>query len=412
MSTDNNIPQEAVTQSINEQLIAVLRPVLHSLPLEVVEAAIPAEARINGNLVDDAAAKWVKETAPDQVLALMGPLSLESFPKEDIIAHVRRHYSKEIFEPTELLSLLDYEINGTGRITEEKVCDWVENFGSQSAETWIQNASPSEVFELMAWDSEWVERELVAALGEAMGRSLDILDLFSSSDISEFLSEINLSEYLYGSDLAEALVEVCDFDDIVSAANDWDVECWIRNQDLDDWMENFPHEDRQTWMLENLGMLESEDIINFLRNEGTDIQITDLYGDDQIMEWVTDNWYLPDLIDNHYDWSDALEAVITHASSQTIGEAVTEHFSFSEIADQYGQRVVKDYIDYYIHEENLSIDKVFSKTEIMNYVQCYEVTEWYHPEMIRRNLSPTDIWSVTQTLESLLVKVNELVGNQ
>jgi hypothetical protein len=87
MSTDNNIPQEAVTQSINEQLIAVLKPVLHALPLEVVRAAIPAEARSG---------------------------DINSVSKEDIIAHVRRHYSKQIFEPEEFISLVDWYITVKG----------------------------------------------------------------------------------------------------------------------------------------------------------------------------------------------------------------------------------------------------------------------------------------------------------
>jgi hypothetical protein len=109
MSTDNNN-----TQAINKQLIAVLRPVLHSLPLEVVKAAIPAEAK-SAKITDEAGAKWVKETAPDQVLGLMGwPSPGDMFSKEELIGYVRRFWSTEIFEPEEFIPLVHWYITIKG----------------------------------------------------------------------------------------------------------------------------------------------------------------------------------------------------------------------------------------------------------------------------------------------------------
>ena len=56
---------------------------------------------------------------------------------------------------------------------------------------------------------------------------------------------------------------------------------------------------------------------------------------------------------------------------------MAQHFSFSGIVNQY------------------------DKSDIMNYVQCYEVTEWYHPEMIRANLNPSDIFTAEHMLADL-----------
>jgi hypothetical protein len=306
MSTDNNIPQEAVTQSINEQLIAVLRPVLHSLPLEVVKAATPAEAR-GGDITDEAAAKWVKETAPDQVLALMGPLSLESFPKEDI--------SKFLSE----IDLSEY-IEDQGLISYEEAQEWVKNH-------------------------------------------VPLSDMYSTQDLIKHLKECSRSSEIFDSSELAQLFHMAD---------------------------DKPEMDE---------LYDYHEIGEFI----SDRDIGDFVDSETLSEWVCDNVYLADLIDDHYGWDDAAEVVSSHVSLDTVANEYAESDVEEWVKGEYDALSKYDVSEFRQHfcNECITLGQVYSKSDIMDYVQDYEVTEWYHPEMIQANLSPSDIFTTTQMLENL-----------
>jgi hypothetical protein len=153
----------------------------------------------------------------------------------------------------------------------------------------------------------------------------------------------------------------------------------------------------------------------------TDRSIGDFIDDEVLMDYVTDSVYLADLIDDYYGWDDAVEAVSTHVS-------------LSQVAEQYDESDVEDWVKheydalskYEVREfrqrfcdECITLDQVYSKSDIREYVQGiaindvydesqireyvqgYGVTEWYHPEMVRDNHEPSDFFTPAQMLENL-----------
>lgn len=275
MSTDNNNP----TQSINEQLIAVLRPVLHSLPLEVVKAAIPAEARDSG-------------------------FNFKGVNKSDVVPALERAWDckltlDDLFPADLILDYMNEYIADQGLMSHEEAQEHVKDH---------------------------------VPLG----------DMYSTEELIEHLRESSRAGEIFDSNQLAQLFHMAD---------------------------DKPEMDE---------LYDRDEIGEFI----TDRDISDFIDSDTLAEHVTDSVYLADLIDDYYGWDDAVEAV-------------SSHVSLSEVAEQYGESDIREYV------QGIAINDVYDESQIREYVQGYGVTEWYHPEMVRDNHEPSDFFTPAQMLENL-----------
>lgn len=296
MSTDNNNP----TQSINDQLIAVLRPVLHSLPLEVVKAAIPAEAKGSG-------------------------VDLTSVNKSDVVDTLEKVWNckltlDDLFPADYIRDYMDERIDDLGLISHEEAQEHVKEH---------------------------------VPLG----------DMYSTEELIEHLRESSRAGEIFDSAQLVRLFRMAD-----------------DQPDMDE-------------------LYDYEEIKEFIADHG----VENFIDDDTLGEYVSENLYLVDLIDEYYGWNDAVEAVSTHVPFDRVAEQYGESDVEEWVKGEYNALSKYDVTEFRRHFSNECITpvQVYSQSDIREFVQEYGITEWYDVDLIRDNYNPSDLFTVAQMLEDL-----------